>query len=154
MCKSCKLCSYHRLFNSATRVVVGMPRFSREHITPCCIDLHILPIKARIIYKICLLTHKALIYEQPRYLLDLLHRREGLQSLRSTTVRALDEPIVSQLASSNRCFSYCAPKLYNSLPAEIQNITSIVTFKKRLKTYIFCQAYDLENKCVRTSFTV
>ena len=142
------------IINSATRVVVGMPRFSREHITPCCIDLHILPIKARIIYKICLLTHKALIYEQPRYLLDLLHRREGLQSLRSTTVRALDEPIVSQLASSNRCFSYCAPKLYNSLPAEIQNITSIVTFKKRLKTYIFCQAYDLENKCVRTSFTV
>ena len=126
-----------------------MPRYSQKYITPCCINIHILPIKARIIYKICLLTHKALIYEQPRYLLDLLHRREGVQSLPSTTV-LVQQPIISQLASSNRCFSYCAPKLYNSLPAEIKNINSIVTFKKRLKTYIFCQAYDLVNKCVST----
>ena len=40
------------LINSAARIAVGFPRFSSESITPVCIDLHVLPIKARIKYKI------------------------------------------------------------------------------------------------------
>ena len=36
------------LINSAARLVVGFKRFSRERLTPICINLHILPIKTRI----------------------------------------------------------------------------------------------------------
>ena len=36
------------LINSAARIVVVFPRFSRERVTPYRIDLHILPTKARI----------------------------------------------------------------------------------------------------------
>ena len=40
--------------------------------TPVCINLHLLPFKARIGYEICLLTYKALRFGEPRYLADLL----------------------------------------------------------------------------------
>ena len=96
--------SMQLLINSAVRLISGLPRFSREHISPFLIELHILPIKARIEYKICLLTHKALHYDEPRYLAELLEQRELLPSLRSTSVRILKEPVISRLALSNRCF--------------------------------------------------
>ena len=35
------------LINSAVRIVIGFPRFSRERITLSCIELQILPIKTR-----------------------------------------------------------------------------------------------------------
>ena len=144
--------SMQLLINSAVRLISGLPRFSREHISPFLIELHILPIKARIEYKICLLTHKALHYGEPRYLAELLQQRELLPSLRSSSVRILKEPVISRLTLSNRCFSYCAPRLYNNLPIEIKNANGIDNFKQLLKTYFFRKAYDLENRCMKTPY--
>ena len=42
------------VFNRAARLIVGIS--SRERITPVLIDLHWLPIKARIVFKICVLS--------------------------------------------------------------------------------------------------
>ena len=42
------------MFNRAARLIVGTA--PRERITPVLIDLHWLPIKARIVFKICVLT--------------------------------------------------------------------------------------------------
>ena len=144
----CDLRSLQLVLNSAVRLVVGLPRFSREHMSPFLIDLHILPVKARIIYKICLLTYKALHSGEPKYLAELLHRRETTSSLRSSSVRTLEEPLISRLMSSNRCFSHCAPRLFNSLPLEIQNTEGIDSFKRLLKTFIFREAFDLNNRCI------
>ena len=144
--------SLQLLINSAVRLVTGLPRFSRDHISPFLINLHILPIKARIEYKICLLTFKALHYGEPKYLAELLQKRENNSSLRSSSVRSLEEPIISRLTLSNRCFSYCAPRLYNSLPIEIQNADGLENFKKLLKTHLFRMAYDLENKCIKSPY--
>lgn len=69
-----ELRSLQLLINSAVRLVIGLPRFSRDHISPYLIDLHILPIKARIEYKICLLTFNALRYGEPKYLSELLKK--------------------------------------------------------------------------------
>ena len=60
------------IINSAARIVKGMPRFSRDRITPVCIELHLLPLKARIMYKVCLITYKALNFGQPKYMSDLV----------------------------------------------------------------------------------
>ena len=65
------------LIKSAARLFVGFPRFSREGITPNCIDLHVLPIKAGIKYKICLLTHKAIHCREPLYLNEMLELKES-----------------------------------------------------------------------------
>ena len=148
----CDLRSQQLLINSGVRLVVGLPRFSHEHITPSLIDLHILPVKARIKYKICLLTYKALKYDEPKYLTELIQKRETLPSLRSSSVRPLEEPFISRLVSVNRSFSHCAPRLYNSLPIEVQNADGIVQFKQMLKTCIFRETYDLDDKLIKPPF--
>ena len=67
--------AYKMLINSAAGIVVGFPRSSREIITPVCIDLHILPSKARIKYKNCLLDHKAVQCKEPMYFNEMLELR-------------------------------------------------------------------------------
>ena len=36
-----------------------------------------------------------------------------------------------------RSFSAAAPKLWNDLPLELRQVTSLDSFKSRLKTYLF-----------------
>ena len=148
--------SFQLLINSAVRIVYGMYRFSRERITPKCIELHILPLRARIEYKICLLAYKALKYGQPSYLNNLLKPHEQARDLplRSERNGRLDEPIISSANYSNRCFSYIAPRLYNSLPVELKDSTSLEIFKKSLKTHLFIKSYDLENLKVNDRYRV
>ena len=133
---------------------MGIPRFSRERITPVCMELHILPLKARIYYKICLLVYKALNFGQPQYLTELLSYRVPPRTLRGDHQRVLEEPMISTAMYSNRCFAHCAPRLYNSLPLDVREAPSVSSFKKLLKTYLFTQAYDMENLCLRDSFKI
>ena len=53
---------------------------------------------------------------------------------------------------NNRCFKYYAPHLYNTLPKTLRQLENIETFKKRLKTYIFSETFDLESKTIRDGF--
>ena len=53
---------------------------------------------------------------------------------------------------TNRCFKYCAPHLYNTLPKTIRQLDDIKTFKKRLKTYIFSETFDIESNTIRDCF--
>jgi len=36
-----------------------------------------------------------------------------------------------------RTFSYCAPKVWNSLPKSVQESETVTLFKKKLKTFLF-----------------
>ena len=60
------------ILNKAARLVTGA-RYD-ERITPYLIGLHWLPIKARINYKICTLTHIALSTQKPAYLFQKINR--------------------------------------------------------------------------------
>ena len=59
-----------RLQNQAARMLKRLPR--RNHITPGLRELHWLRIHNRIIFKILLLTHKAVNNTAPKYLYDLI----------------------------------------------------------------------------------
>ena len=142
------------LLHSSARLIMGMPRFSRERITPVLIQLHFLPIKARIMYKMCLLVFKALKYDQPKYLSDLLHYRQPFRSLRGTGSKILEEPIIAQSSYSNRCFSFCAPRMFNSLPENLRTSATVENFKCGLKTFLFQQAYNLESSTINPDFSV
>ena len=136
------------LINSAARIFVGFKRFSRERFTPIRIYLHILPIKARIKYKICLLTYKAIHCREPLYLNELLEIMEqSTINLRSDhdTWKVVEHRVPSP-GFTNRCFKYCAPHLYNTLPKNVE------TFKKRLKTYILGETFDYKSKKNRGCF--
>ena len=59
-----------RVQNAAARLVTNTPRIC--HITPILKDLHWLPIKYRIEFKIVLLTFKCLYGLAPQYLVDVI----------------------------------------------------------------------------------
>ena len=119
--------------NNAARLIVNLPRFSRDRITPICIDLHFLPIRARIEFKICLLIFKAIKHGEPSYLSDLLTPYVPQSNINLRSSGRLYEPIISTLISSERCFEYHAPRLYNILPDDIKCLNSVETFKKTSK---------------------
>ena len=109
-----------------------------SHITPALYGLHWLPISLRIDYKILLSTFKCLYGLAPTYLSDLISiKPNSLYHLRSTGKLLLDHPkgeILTTLGA--RSFS-AAPKLWNGLPVELRQATSLNSFKSRLKTYLF-----------------
>ena len=127
--------------NTAARLVTLTKK--RFHITPVLIDLHWLPVKQRIDYKILVFTFKALNGLTPSYLSDLLCAYTPARTgLRSTNRQLLHQPR-SHNSFGDRSFIICAPKLWNQLPIQIRNSTCLSSFKSTLKTHLFKLAYDL-----------
>ena len=125
--------------NSAARILTGTRPW--QHITPILKQLHWLPIKSRITYKVLLLTYKSLHGLGPHYLKDLLHPYSPSRSLRSSSKGQLVIPRTRLKATSDRAFHAAAPSLWNSLPNTIQNATSLEMFKQQLKTHLFLEAF-------------
>ena len=65
----------------AARLVTRI--LSRAHITPVLQDLHWLPVRQPVLYKVMCLTHGALNSTAPIYLNDLVARRQHSRTLRS-----------------------------------------------------------------------
>ena len=122
--------------NRAARPIKKIPL--RERIAPALIELHWLPMKARIIYKTCLLTYRALKFGEPKYLNEYLvpFELETSGTVRHANDRhRLFEPRTIR-SSGERSFQYSAPRLYNKLPVVIKDSENINQFKKRLKTHL------------------
>ncbi len=118
------------MYNKAVRLITGIPR--RERITPQLIRLHWLPVKARIFYKICVMTYQALHTGKPGYLKDYLvpfgveldvQVRHGDEVDRLSVFRC-------NLELGKRAFEYNAPRMYNSLPPEVKHSENMQLFKK------------------------
>ena len=98
----------------------------RDHITPVLADLHRLPIKARIEYKIALLTYETVTTQQPSYLHELLHLYRPTRQLRSSEHNRLDDRVVKTLFAG-RAFSHSAPTVWNTLPTDLTDQLSSIT---------------------------
>ena len=56
----------------------------------------------------------------------------------------MDEPrALGGCSFASRSFSFSAPRLYNQLPIELKNLTSVDSFKEHLKTFLFLRYYNL-----------
>ena len=124
-----------RIQNSAARLIVGTKR--REHISPILYDLHWLPVRERIIFKVLLVTFKALHGLAPSYIGNLIKKYNPCRSLRSSSKGLLAVPTSNLQTYGDRAFSIAAPKLWNSIPTEVRTIDSLSQFKTFLKTYLF-----------------
>ena len=51
-------------------------------------------------------------------------------------------------------FNIVAPRLYNKLPMEMKDNENITQFKKRLKTYLFGESYDMNQKIINEQYKV
>ena len=137
-----QIAKLQRVQNAAARLILGIRKFS--HITPALYELHWLPVSLRIDYKILLLTFKCIYGLAPTYLSDLISiKSNSLYNLRSTGKPLLDHPKGKMLSTLGaRSFSAAAPKLWNGLPVELRQATSLDSFKSKLKTYLFKKYFD------------
>ncbi|PIK33922.1 hypothetical protein BSL78_29257 [Apostichopus japonicus] len=112
-----------RVQNSAARVVLGVSGRDVNINALRKNELHWLPVKDRIVYKILLLTYKSL-NGLSSYIRDLAAYTPG-RSLRSASQALLVVPkSVSTKNYGDRAFSVAAPKLWNDLPHNIKTASS------------------------------
>ena len=123
-----------RVQNCLARVVTRSPRFSSS--VPLLKSLHWLPVHYRIIFKICTISYQALACKQPTYLNSVLTPARNSRELRSTSSNPLYIPRVKTKAGT-RAFSVAAPTMWNSLPVSVKSEGNIVSYRRRLKTYLF-----------------
>ena len=128
-----------RIQNCTARLVAQLPKAACT--SPILQKLHWLPVAQRVIFKVLLLTYKALNNLAPVYISNLLVRYEPSRNLRSTDKYLLRIPQTHLKTYGDRAFSVAAPRLWNALPMDIKLSPSVSVFKNRLKTHLFRATY-------------
>jgi len=128
-----------RVLNAAVGVVCGLR--PPVHVTDALIGLHWLPVAASIEFELCLLVYQALNGLAPSYTTDMLQPFSTLD--RQVTLRSVDNNDLfvfrSRLRLGERAFRIAVPRAWNSLPSDVKKADTVKTFKKRLKTFLFCK---------------
>jgi len=100
----------------------------------------------RIKFKLAVIVYRALHGTAPQYISDQLQlvanlptRRRG--RLRSLTSSLLDVRPSRCVTVDDRSFATADPRLWNSLPVDVQSAPSLTTFHQKLKTHLFRQSY-------------
>ena len=119
------------LLTFAARILKRIPR--RINITPVLRELHWLRIHDIIIFKILLLTHKAVNNTAPKYLCDLI--RLNVKSTTICTLASFDPCLLCVPANSKT-----APTLWNALDLDIR-LLPFDTFKRRVKTHLYLKYF-------------
>ena len=123
--------------NTLARVVTEKSCFC--HITPVLSELHWLPVRHRINFKIATITFKVLQFQQPSYLAVLIPRYVPTRSLRSSSSSSLCIP--TQKTEKSKSFSSVASSVWNKLPGHLSSISTLPAFRKKLKHHLFRSAF-------------
>ena len=128
---------FQRIQNICAKVMLGRTKYDSN--TQCLNELHWLPVRKWIQFKILTLTYKCLDCKALVYLRDLLVRlpvrREGLRSEKA--VRQLLEPRMKLKTFAARSFSCMAPQLWNQLSEDIKTLDNVDIFKAKLKSFLY-----------------
>ena len=116
----------------------------KNHASPLLRQLHWLPVRDRITFKVMLYVFKCLAGTGPEYLSSCLElynpTREGLRSASDAT--RLTVPIIrgwTFKSAADKTFTYTAPNIWNKLPSSVRSAQSVSVFKKGLKSHLFPQ---------------
>ena len=124
--------------NAAARLVTGARRC--DHITIVLRQLHWLPVRQRVVFKIAGLVHQSLVGLAPAYLADdcRLLSDVGRRPLRSNSndTRKLLVPRTHNKLG-DRSFSAAGPRLWNDLPPGLRRPgLTFNSFRQSLKTHL------------------
>ena len=129
-----------RIQSSLARVVcdVGVRKLHESGLSSHDLlgELHWLPVRSRIDYKVAVLAYSGHRLGQPDYLASLIKARNTARDLRSTS-RDLLVPVPSRIKMTSRRFSCAAPQVWNGLPDSIRAAPSVSSFKTQLKTHFY-----------------
>ena len=128
------------------RIIFRGNRFSS--VTPYLKELHWLPVKHRIQFKLGLLTYNAINTSSPAYLFHHINRYSSSRNIRRSDSNnlILDTPFYNSTVHNHfsyfsHSFSYSAPRLWNSFPLSVRSASSSSSFRHRLKGYLFNLAF-------------
>ena len=137
------LSKLQRIQNMCAKLVLCRSRYDSSQ--QALFELHWLPIRARITFKILVYMFNCSAGNAPSYLLDLLSRPVSKRASRSSesSVGCYAVPFNRNKTFSDRSFSTVGPKLWNTLPTSLKQSKSLDIFKKQLKTWFFEQYKSL-----------
>ncbi|XP_011672413.2 uncharacterized protein LOC105442203 [Strongylocentrotus purpuratus] len=96
-----------RVHHNAARVLTKTGKYARiSHILR---QLHWLPVKRSIVFKICLTTFKFLHGQAPQYLSEMVSVTQSVRSLRSSEATRLVVPMTRTVTYGDRTFTKVAP---------------------------------------------
>lgn len=131
--------------NTMARIIMRLPK--RSSVSAVLKELHWLPIKHRLRFKVGVLTYKALETGQPKYLSELLSPYTSVKNTRRSNpnLRLLQHFNPGHKINSGSHLSYCfqdfAPRLWNSFPLNIRTAPTLGSFRRQLKTHLFSSAF-------------
>ena len=127
-----------KLQNSAVRLIYNVgPRSSTSYKLR---ELHWLRIEERVILKVLLTVHKFFTKKCANNISYML-----------SVMSYINRLLVLVHFDSNlgrKSFTYCAPRYWNKLPFDVRLLDDTYHFKKRIKTILICNDYDIIN-CLR-----
>ena len=114
--------------NSASKAITG--KYKYDHLGDDISNLHWLDIRKRIIFKVALISYKAIVGSAPTFIQDMF-----MYTHHGHTVKLMTPFANSRYGK--RSFSFVAPRIYNRLPTKITMSDNLKDFKSQLKTYLF-----------------
>ena len=131
-----------RIQNQAVKLIMNKDRFDSPVSTMR--QLHWLPISFRCKYKMLLLVYRCMKNQAWEYLQQKFILRNPVRNTCSAMEsNLLHIPYNKWKTLADHGFSSAGPKLWNSLPHELQTAPTVSGFKKLLKTYLFKTCYNL-----------
>lgn len=128
-----------RAQNALARVVTYARR--TEHVRPVLQQLHWLPIRHRIEYKLATLAFKIRSTSEPAYLRPSVTEYVPSRQLRSSNAQRLERAKV-RTVTAGRAFSQAAPSVWNSLPHHIRTAETFGQFRSSLRTHLYNLAFN------------
>jgi len=129
-----------RVQNTLARVILKQHKF--VHVTPLLVQLHWLPIRQRVTFKLATLTFKLIHSHQPSYLFELIDMYQPVRYLRSSDLNLLCAHRTRTVLAT-RAFKHSAVAVWNNLLPDIRNCETLYSFKRRLKTVLFRAAFNI-----------
>jgi len=121
------------------RIVLQITRRSPSQ--PLLQQLHWLPVRQQIDYKLAILTYKIHHTSTPVYLSRHIQPHTVTRRLRSSAMPRLCK-LTTRTNFADRGFCCSAPAVWNSLTADIVDSSSLPIFKSKLNTFLFKHAFS------------
>ncbi len=126
------------LQNKAAKLIFSADR--RSSPSPLLDNLHWLPVRERIQFKLCMYVYKCLHDCAPDYLSAFISYKSRPQTgpvTRSAKDTSILNVHIGRTRTGDKSFSVSAPMLWNRLPKNIREACSLPVFKKLLKSYLY-----------------
>ena len=112
-----------------------------EHTTKLLQELHWLRVPERIQFRLFVLAYHGVHGTAPAYLADSLRPTSDVVTRRLRSVIGPTLPSTRRATLGDRAFPLAAVRAWNSLPAQTRTASSLTTFRRETKAYLFRQSF-------------